>query len=63
MNSVESKAQDGILMNLLEAHIRDTMANEEGTAVTVMREHERKMLIVFPDGRTVTLVLYGPRGK
>lgn len=51
------KKQDIDLMNYLENCAKQL------PDVQVVRVHERNMTIAFPDGRVVTLVLYGPRGK
>lgn len=55
------KTQDGKLMTAVEEYLNDVMI-EAGRVCSVLREHERKMTVAFPDGRVVTLVLYGPRG-
>jgi hypothetical protein len=53
------KTQDAKLMNLVEEFISN---QNEIPLATVIRDHERKMTVAFPDGRVVTVVLYGPRG-
>lgn len=53
------KTQDAKLMTALEALIRN---NNAIPVSGVVRDHERKMTVAFPDGRVVTVVLYGPRG-
>jgi hypothetical protein len=59
------KSQDAKLMTALEQYIRDGLIEDGLTpalVADVIRDHERKMTVAFPDGRVVTLVLYGPRG-
>lgn len=54
----ESRNQDEFLMNSLEALI----ANQNTVPVAgVIRIHPRSIQVAFPDGRVVTLILYGPR--
>lgn len=59
------KTQDAKLMTALEEYIRDGLIDGDLTpalVAEVVRDHERKMTVAFPDGRVVTVVLYGPRG-
>lgn len=56
----DSRNQDEFLMNSLEALI----GNQNTVPVAgVVRVHARSLQVAFPDGRVVTLVLYGPRGR
>lgn len=54
------KEQDKELLDAIEAFLR--VASTANVAA-VVRVHERNLTVAFPDGRTVSLVLYGPRGK
>lgn len=60
----QSKAQDAKLMGVIEETLSGiTSWDGPFKGLQVMRVHERNIQVAFPDGRVVSLVLYGPRGK
>jgi hypothetical protein len=62
--TVTGKAQDGALMGLIEEVLKSTATWQlTGQCLNVVRVHERSISVAFPDGRVVSLVLYGPMGK
>jgi hypothetical protein len=60
MDKETSKAQDKMFMDAIQAFLSRATAEQKPLVVT--RIHERNMQVAFPDGRIVSLVLYGPRG-
>lgn len=67
MSTPESKAQDTLLMDAVAEMLlrnRDGMVPDAKFNVQdYVRVHERNIQVEFADGRVVSLVLYGPRGK
>ena len=59
---VTGKAQDGMVMGVIEECLKELDWQVPGHKLDVVRVHERNIQVAFPDGRVVSLVLYGPRG-
>lgn len=57
---MEGKEQDPHLMAAILEYIRDALV-DRGTVAGAIKVHDRSIQVAFPDGRVVTLVLYGPR--
>jgi len=60
MATEESKAQDVELMDNIGVFLDEL---EKTYNLKWTRVHDRSIQVAFKDGRVVSLVLYGPRGK